>query len=206
MPGTENAPRQLVLKSGSTTLTLVKDPGTATLRRKFLMWNLKPAEMPPSEVARVTIDAAVDRASGVEVFHTMLVMRTGKGLGISGRECARRADEGRCNTGLSWIDRLMRCGCGLPPTPHGTPSTGRLKMRQTVCLPGFACCYDRARTSWEMKREFITCSVARRRLGRSVRGLSSWASCHRLSGRGRGRGFGFGLEGLDCRLCPATTE
>jgi hypothetical protein len=27
---------------------------------------------------QVKIDAAVDRASGVEVFHTMLVMRTGK--------------------------------------------------------------------------------------------------------------------------------
>jgi hypothetical protein len=55
MPVTENAPRQLVLKSGSTTLTLDKDAGTATLQRKFLMWNLKPAEMPLSKVARVTI-------------------------------------------------------------------------------------------------------------------------------------------------------
>jgi hypothetical protein len=58
MPATENAPRQLVLKSGSTTLTLDNDVGKASLRRKFLMWNLKPAETPLSE--------------------TMLVMRTGK--------------------------------------------------------------------------------------------------------------------------------
>ena len=76
MPVTENLPRQLVLKSGSTTLTLDKDAGKASLQRKFLMWALKPAEAPLSEVARVTVDAAVDRASG---FHTMLIMRTGKG-------------------------------------------------------------------------------------------------------------------------------
>jgi hypothetical protein len=78
MPATENAPRHLVLKSGSTTLTLDKDVGKASLRRKFLMWNLKPAETPLSEITQVKIDAAVDRASGVEVFHTILVMRTGK--------------------------------------------------------------------------------------------------------------------------------
>jgi hypothetical protein len=78
MPATENAPRQLVLKSGSTTLTLDNDVGKASLRRKFLMWNLKPAETPLSEITQVKIDAAVDRASGVEVFHTILVMRTGK--------------------------------------------------------------------------------------------------------------------------------
>jgi hypothetical protein len=34
MPATENAPRHLVLKSGSTTLTLDKDVGKASLRRK----------------------------------------------------------------------------------------------------------------------------------------------------------------------------
>ena len=30
-----------------------------------------------SNIANVTVDAAVDRASGVEVCHTMVVMRTG---------------------------------------------------------------------------------------------------------------------------------
>jgi hypothetical protein len=77
MPATENAPRHLVLKSGSTTLTLDKEAKRA-FGGKFLMWNLKPAETPLSEITQVKIDAAVDRASGVEVFHTMLVMRTGK--------------------------------------------------------------------------------------------------------------------------------
>lgn len=78
MPVTENTPRQLVLKSGSTTLTLDKDAGKATLQRKLLIWRLKPIEAPPSDISDVTIDTAVDRASGVEVCHTMLVRRTGE--------------------------------------------------------------------------------------------------------------------------------
>ena len=73
----ESTPRRLVLASGSTTLTLDKDAGKATLQRKMLFWNLKPSELPLSEVASVTLDKAVDRASGVEIFHTMLVTRAG---------------------------------------------------------------------------------------------------------------------------------
>jgi hypothetical protein len=78
MPVTEDTPRQLVLKSGSTTLTLDKDAGKATLQRKLLIWRLKPIEAPLSDVSDVTVDTAVDRASGVEVCHTMLVRRTGE--------------------------------------------------------------------------------------------------------------------------------
>ncbi len=77
MPITESTPRRLVLASGSTTLTLDKDAGKATLQRKLLFWNLKPAELPLSEVSSVTLDKAVDRASGVEIFHIMLVTRAG---------------------------------------------------------------------------------------------------------------------------------
>ena len=63
MPVTENTPRQLVLKSGSTTLTLDKDAGKATLQRKLLIWRLKPIEAPPSDISDVTIDTAVDLPS-----------------------------------------------------------------------------------------------------------------------------------------------
>jgi hypothetical protein len=104
MPVTENAPRHLVLKSGSTTLTLDKDAGKATLQRKFLLWKLKPAETPLSEVTRVTIDAAVDRASGVEVFHTMLIMRTGKGWSLpvaNGQDAQTKAAAIRAFLGLT---------------------------------------------------------------------------------------------------------
>jgi hypothetical protein len=73
----ESTPRRLVLTSGSTSLTLDKDADKATLQRKFLFWNLKPTELPLSEFSAVTLDKAVDRASGVEIFHTMLVTRAG---------------------------------------------------------------------------------------------------------------------------------
>jgi hypothetical protein len=73
----ESTPRRLVLASGSTKLTLDKDAGQASLQRKLLFWNLKPAELPLSEFSSVTLDKAVDRASGVEIFHTMLVTQAG---------------------------------------------------------------------------------------------------------------------------------
>jgi hypothetical protein len=79
MPIIERTPQRLVLKSGSSTLTLDKDANTATLQRKLLLWGLKPTETPLSEVTDVTLDTAVDRASGVEVCHTMLLMRGGQG-------------------------------------------------------------------------------------------------------------------------------
>jgi hypothetical protein len=77
MPITEHTPQRLVLKSGSTTLTLSKEAGKATLHRKLLFWNLKPAEAQLADIGDVTVDAGVDRASGVDVCRTMLVMRTG---------------------------------------------------------------------------------------------------------------------------------
>jgi hypothetical protein len=79
MPIIERTPQRLVLKSGATTLTLDRAADQATLQRKFLFWGLKPTETPLSDVADVTIDTAVDRASGVEVCHTMLIMRGGQG-------------------------------------------------------------------------------------------------------------------------------
>ena len=79
MPIAERTPQRLTLKSGSTTLTLDKQTGQAVLQRKLLFWKLKPAEAPLSDITDVTVDAGVDRASGVDVCNTMLVMRTGAG-------------------------------------------------------------------------------------------------------------------------------
>jgi hypothetical protein len=73
----ESTPRRLVLQSGATTLTLDKDADKASLQRKLLMWKLKPVEQPLSEIVDVTLDAALDRASGIEVCSTMLVSRAG---------------------------------------------------------------------------------------------------------------------------------
>jgi hypothetical protein len=79
MPIEENTSRRLVLRSGSTTLILDKDVGKATMQRKMLMWKLKPMEQPLAEIVDVTVDAGVDRASGVEVCNTMLINRAGAG-------------------------------------------------------------------------------------------------------------------------------
>src|ERR687897_3651552 len=79
MPVTEHTPQRLVLRSNGTTLTLSRESGKATLQRKLLFWNLKPSEAPLADITEVTVDAAVDRASGVEVCSTTLVLRTGAG-------------------------------------------------------------------------------------------------------------------------------
>jgi len=82
MPVSERTSQRLVVTSGGTTLTLDKDAGTAALQRKLLLWKLKPTEAPLADIADVTVDAAVDRASGVEVCSTMLVMRSGTGWAL----------------------------------------------------------------------------------------------------------------------------
>jgi hypothetical protein len=79
----ENVPQRLVLQSGSTTLTLDKDAGKATMQRKLLFWSLKPLEVPLSEVAEIAVDAGVDRASGIDVCNTMLVTRAGAAWALS---------------------------------------------------------------------------------------------------------------------------
>ena len=86
MPISERTATRLVLKSGSTTLTLDKDKGSATMQRKVLILSLKPIELPLTEFVSVTVDAAVDRASGVEVCHTMLVTRAGVGWALPGAD------------------------------------------------------------------------------------------------------------------------
>ncbi len=73
----ERTPERMVLQSGSTTLLLDKLEGAATLHRKVLFMSRKPLSMPLANVRNVTVDAAVDRASGIEMCNTMLV--TGEG-------------------------------------------------------------------------------------------------------------------------------
>lgn len=75
----ESTPRRLALGYRNTKLLLDKDAGKATLQRKLLFWNLKPAEMPLSDISSVTLDKVVDRASSVEVYHAMLVTKGGAG-------------------------------------------------------------------------------------------------------------------------------
>ena len=58
------------------------------MQRKLFFWSRKPIERRLSDFARVTIDTSVDRASGVELCSTMLVMRDGSAwaLGLTDRK------------------------------------------------------------------------------------------------------------------------
>lgn len=78
----EDTPRRLVIRSGSTTLTLDKDAGKAIMQRKLIFWSLKPAELPLADVKETAIDAAIDRASGIEVCNTVLVSSAGAGWAL----------------------------------------------------------------------------------------------------------------------------
>jgi hypothetical protein len=49
MANIEISQHKLVLKQGSTTLTLDKDAGKATLQQRLLLWNKKPTEFALSE-------------------------------------------------------------------------------------------------------------------------------------------------------------
>ena len=48
----ENTPQRLALQSGSTSVTLDKAAGTATLQRKIMFISLKPTSVPLTEIRR----------------------------------------------------------------------------------------------------------------------------------------------------------
>jgi hypothetical protein len=79
MPIVESTAKRLVLKSGSTTLSLDKDTGKMTLQQKILFWKPKPAEAALSDVTEIKIEKVVDRASGAEIYHSTLVTKGGAG-------------------------------------------------------------------------------------------------------------------------------
>jgi hypothetical protein len=72
----ETTPRQLVLKHGSTTLTLDKDSGKGTLQQKILLWNKKPVEFALADIEDIAVKSLKDRASGVELHHCVLQRRS----------------------------------------------------------------------------------------------------------------------------------
>ena len=82
----ENTQTRLSIKSGSTTLTLDKTARKVALQRKVLFWQAKPLEAPLTEIASVSVDSAVDRASGVEFCNTMVIFRAGQGWALPGTD------------------------------------------------------------------------------------------------------------------------
>jgi len=78
MANIEGTPRKLVLKEGSTTLTLDKDTGKATLQQKMLLWNKKPVEFALSDIDDIAVKSDVDGLSGASIYHSVLHRRTGE--------------------------------------------------------------------------------------------------------------------------------
>ena len=74
----ENTTRKLVLKEGSTTLTLDKDSGKATLQQKILLWSKKPVEFAFADIDDIAVKSEKDVASGATIHHSVLHRRTGE--------------------------------------------------------------------------------------------------------------------------------
>ena len=75
----ENSATKLVLKSGSTTLSLDGTTEQMTLESKVLFWKRAPAHAAFRDVADVKIEEVHDPASGAEIYNTMVLLKTGKG-------------------------------------------------------------------------------------------------------------------------------
>jgi len=78
MTSIEETPRKLIMKAGSTTLTLDKDAGKATLQQKMLLWNKKPVEFTFSDIDDIAVKSNVDGLSGAAIHHSVLHRRTGE--------------------------------------------------------------------------------------------------------------------------------
>ena len=74
----EVTPRKFILKAGSTTLTLDKDSGKATLQQKMLLWSKKPVEFVLSDIDDIAVKSDVDGLSGATIHHSVLHRRSGE--------------------------------------------------------------------------------------------------------------------------------
>ena len=79
----ESSQTRLSITCKSTTLTLDKTSGLITLQRKLMFWQKKPVQKSLSDVALISADASVDRASGVEICHTMVIFKAGDAWALS---------------------------------------------------------------------------------------------------------------------------
>lgn len=74
----ENGANKLVLTEGSTTLTLDKAAGKATLQQKVLFWSKKPVEFALSEIDDIAVKSDKDGLSGASIYHSVLHRRSGE--------------------------------------------------------------------------------------------------------------------------------
>ncbi|KRQ96254.1 hypothetical protein [Bradyrhizobium valentinum] len=88
----EETPRKLTLKAGSTTLTLDKEFGKATLQQKMLLWKKKPVEFALDDIDDIAVKSDIDGLSGAPIHHSVLHRRTGE-ITVLTTEEAKDADE-----------------------------------------------------------------------------------------------------------------
>ena len=69
---------KLVLKHSSTTLTLDKGAGKASLQQKLLLWSIKSVEFPLSDIDDIAVKTDVDGLSGATIHHSVLHRRSGE--------------------------------------------------------------------------------------------------------------------------------
>lgn len=74
----ENESNRVVLKGGSTTLTLDKAAGKAVLQRKVLFWNSKPTVFPIDDIDDIVVKSEKDGLSGATIYHSVLHRRSGE--------------------------------------------------------------------------------------------------------------------------------
>jgi phosphatidate phosphatase PAH1 len=92
MTNIEETPRKLTLKAGSTTLTLDKEFGKATLQQKMLLWKKKPVEFSLADIDDIAVKADVDGMSGAAIHHSVLHRRTGEVTVLTTEEANEAAE------------------------------------------------------------------------------------------------------------------
>ncbi len=84
----ENASDKVILKEGSTTLTLDKAAGQAVLQRKFLLWNKSPVVFPLADIDDIAVKSEKDAMSGATIYHSVLHRRSGEATVLTTEEAA----------------------------------------------------------------------------------------------------------------------
>jgi len=92
MANIQETPRKLILKAGSTTLTLDKDSDKATLQQKVLLWNKKPVEFAIADIDDIAVKSNVDGLSGAAIHHSVLHERTGEIIVLTTEEAEDAAE------------------------------------------------------------------------------------------------------------------
>src|SRR5215204_5197628 len=92
MANIQETPRKLILKAGSTTLTLDKDSHKATLQQKVLLWSKKPVEFAIADIDDIAVKSNVDGLSGAAIHHGVLHKRTGETIVLTTEEAKDAAE------------------------------------------------------------------------------------------------------------------